>query len=348
MIMANPHSSKFKSLGHFAQAVRRAAEVTFDPDRRLIAAAAPSTVGQESVGTDGGYLVPPDIRADVTTALLAETSLLGRTDRQIVASNSITLPVDAGSPWSSTGLVPTIEPEGVLLGQSKLKLESRTVRLSKLQTVVPVTNELFEDAVSLSAYLRQAVAARLDFKVTDFLLNGDGVLKPLGTLSAPCKIMVTKEAAQAAGSVLFANVSKMFGRLHSPGKARAVWVIHPDLEPLLQQMVTPSATSAGNPVLTYPADAPYGFMFGRPVLVSEAAQVPGTEGDITLLDPMGLLTATREGIVREDFSIHVWFDLDLSAFRFTLRLGAVPWLSAPAARYRGASTVSTIVTLEAR
>lgn len=63
-------------------------------------------------------------------------------------------------------------------------------------------------------------------------------------------------------------------------------------------------------------------------MVSEACQVVGTPGDIILADAKGILAATRPGEVREDLSLHVFFDLDMSAFRFTMRLGAVPWWAA--------------------
>lgn len=84
------------------------------------------------------------------------------------------------------------------------------------------------------------------------------------------------------------------------------------------------------------------------MLISEACAPLGTEGDCILVDPMAILTATRTGEVREDFSAHMYFDLDLSAFRFTLRVGGTPWWNAPVTQFKGSQTVSTIVSLEAR
>jgi HK97 family phage major capsid protein len=121
-------------------------------------------------------------------------------------------------------------------------------------------------------------------------------------------------------------------------------VCHSSVEAALQQMVSP----VGSPALVYPAESPYGYLFGRPVLVTEAAQNIGTPGDIALVDPLGILTVTREGIVREDISMHVWWDLDLSAFRFVVRIGAVPWWSSTVTQRNGGVTVSSAVVLEAR
>ncbi len=329
----------FASFGEFALAVRRAAE-TRNPDPRLFYAAAPATQSQEGVGADGGYLVPPDIRGDVSQVLLGETSLLGRTDLARTRSNSVSIPADAAPAWLN--LQPTLEPEGALLGQVKLVLQGRTVRLTKLQVSVPTSGELFEDALGLEAYLRQATAARLDFRVTDYLINGDGVMKPLGILNSPALITQAKEAAQAAGTIVYANVMKMWARLWGPAKSRAAWLAHSSAEQALQGMAVPAG------VLTYPADSLYGFLFGRPILVTEAAQVVGTPGDILLVDPKGIFAAVREPGVREDISLHCYFDLDLSSFRFTLRVGAEPWWAAAVSQLRGGATVSSAVALEAR
>lgn len=237
----------FDSFAAFALAVRRAAETRGDSiDRRLILAAAPSTATQESVGADGGYLVPPDIRATVAQVVLGETSLLGRTDRQTINSNSIVVPADASPAWVA-GPAGTSQPEGSLLSQGKLALQSRTVRLNKLQVLLPVTNEMFDDSPGLTAYLKQAIPARLDWKVTDWLVNGDGVGKPLGLMLSGAKIMQTKESGQTAGTVVAANFSKMWARLWGPSKSRAVWLTHSTVEAALQQVVFP----VGAPGYTY-------------------------------------------------------------------------------------------------
>jgi HK97 family phage major capsid protein len=158
------------------------------------------------------------------------------------------------------------------------------------------------------------------------------VNKPLGLLNAPCKVTQTKEGSQAAGTVAAANFAKMWGRLWSPSKSRAVWLMHSTAESALQQLVFPSES----PGLVYPPDSPYGFLYGRPVLISEACAPIGTEGDVILLDPLAILTGVREGEVREDLSIHVWFDMDLSAFRFTFRVGAAPWWASSITQFKGA------------
>ncbi len=194
----------------------------------------------------------------------------------------------------------------------------------------------------MDAYLRAVVAPGIDFRVTDYLVNGDGVDKPLGIMNSPALITQAKEGAQGAGPIQYANFQKMWSRIWGPSKSRAVWLCHSSAEQALQGMTVPAG------VLTYPADSPYGFLFGRPLLVSEACQPVGTPGDIILVDPLGILTATREGEVREDLSLHCFFDLDLVSFRFILRLGAVPWWASTVTQKNGLATVSSAVVLGTR
>jgi hypothetical protein len=46
--------------------------------------------------------------------------------------------------------------------------------------------------------------------------------------------------------------------------------------------------------------------------------------------------------------MHLWFDYDITAFRFIFRLAGHPWLTAPIARRNGTNTLSAFVALAAR
>ena len=80
----------FRSPGEFIVAVFRASARGASPDPRLIANA-PTTFGQEGVGADGGFAVPPDFRATIIKKVAGEESLLSMTDQQTTSSNTITL-----------------------------------------------------------------------------------------------------------------------------------------------------------------------------------------------------------------------------------------------------------------
>ena len=73
--------------GDFVMAVRNAGTLGGQIDGRLKAAAA-STFGNESSGTDGGFAVPPDFREAIMAKAFGEDSLISRTDQQPISGNS--------------------------------------------------------------------------------------------------------------------------------------------------------------------------------------------------------------------------------------------------------------------
>lgn len=336
--------ARWNSFSEFVAAVRRAGvDTIIDPRLSSPKAAAPSTASQESIGGDGGYAVPPDYRTQVASKILGDGSLLGLTDLYRATSNGLTVPADANPPWSTSGPQVTLEGEGVALGQSKLAVEANALRLVKAQITLPVTDEMMADAVGLSAYLARAVPDRFTHHLNNWIVNGDGVQKPMGLLNAGAKIVQTKEGGQAAGTITLANTRSMLTRLHAASRANAVWLAHPETEPLLSALGFPHWNPSG----------PTPLLHGLPVLFREVCAAPGTEGDLLLWDPKGYFAAVRTyanaaNDIKQDASMDVWFDQGISALRFTMRVAGMPWLEAPVTRFKTATTVSSIVSLETR
>jgi len=146
----------WRNYGDFARAVRAGASKGGSVDPRLQRGeqrATLSTYANEASGTDGGFAIPPDFKAEIATILPAEESLLSRTDQQTSSSTVFTVPKDETTPWGTTGVRAYWEGEAAALTQSKLALEISSLRLHKLSVLVPVTDELLEDAPSLGNYL---------------------------------------------------------------------------------------------------------------------------------------------------------------------------------------------------
>jgi len=180
---------------------------------------------------------------------------------------------------------------------------------------------------------------------------------PLGLLSAPGTIAVDKESGQVADTVVAENISKMWARLYAPCRRNAVWLINQDIESQLDQLkflvknVAGTENVGGWPLYTPPgglSSTPYGTLKGRPVLPTQACNTLGDKGDIILTDLSWYLAALKTGGVRSDVSLHLWFDLDKAAFKFVLRMGGQPWLSAPISPRSGSITLSSCVTLAER
>lgn len=342
----------WRSMGEFARAVRNAAmpggHNSIDP--RLVSSAA-TTYSQEGVGQDGGFAVPPDFRSEIMKKVFGEESLLARTDQQTSSSNGFTVPKDETTPWQTSGGVQAYwDSEAGTITQSKVQLGSTTVKLDKLTALVPVTEELLMDANSLASYLRSKAPEKMDFKVTDAIVNGNGNGQPLGIMNSGAKVTADPESGQAAATLRAENIVKMYSRLYAGCRRNAIWLINQDIEPQLLTMTFPG-TGTAVPVYLPPGGlsaAPYGMLMGRPVIPTEACQTLGTEGDIILTDLSKYLSVVKAGGMRQDVSIHLWFDQDVTAFRFILRVGGQPWWSSAISPKNGSSTRSCIVTLGAR
>jgi HK97 family phage major capsid protein len=340
-------------LGMFANAVKMASGPGGHVDPRLIANA-PTSFGQEAVGGDGGFAVPPDFRQAIATLVFGEDRLIGRTDQLTTSSNNITVPIDEHEPWNSTGGIQAYwEGEGKQATQSRPLINSTTVRLNKLIAMVPMTDELIDDAPALGGYLNRKAPERIDFMVSNAIVNGSGAGQPLGIMQSPAKVEQAAEGGQTADTVVFENVIKMWSRLYAPYRQNAVWLIHPDVEPQLQLAHAGVTSSGGHiPVYLPPGGisaTPYGTLMGRPVIPHQACATVGDTGDIILWAPDQYMSATKTGGgIRTDVSIHLFFDYDMTAFRFVLRVAGQPWLSSAISPRSGTLTQSSVVALAAR
>lgn len=361
-ISAQLHGSKnggFQSLGEFGFHVARYYRNNGQMDPRLDRLAA-TTYGNETSGTDGGFAVPPDFRSTIMEAVMGEESLLSRCDQITVSGNSFTSPVDMTTPWQSSGGIQAYwGSEAATKTQSKPSLEERNVKLNKLYALVPMTDELLEDASAMDAYLRRKAPEAIAFKASLAILQGSGSGQPLGVLNSPALVSVAKETGQVADTIVGNNILKMYSRMYAPSRSKAVWVINQDIEPQLLKLSVPGTDNTGNAVtgwggLVYmPANglssSPFATLFGRPVIPSQAAETLGDKGDILFVDFSQYLVILKGGPnPKVDISIHLWFDQDVTAFRFVLRLGGMPWWSAPIAARDGSNTYSPLITLDER
>lgn len=346
----------FKSFGEFSMAVKMAARGG-SPDPRLIVNA-PSTYGSEGIGTDGGFAVPPDFRKDIMTKVAADDSLLGMTDKMTSDSNTLVIPVDETTPWQTSGGVQAYwEGEGGQFTQSKPSLQNLSIRLNKLTALVPVTEELLDDASAMDTYLKRKAPEKIDFKVTDAILNGNGVGMPLGILNSPCLVSIAKETSQVADTIVAENLIKMWARCYGKSRGKAVWLYNQDIETQIMQAAIKIKNVAGTenvggfPVFI-PAgglsSTPYATLFGRPMIPSEACQTLGDKGDLILADMSQYLTAVKTQGLRQEVSIHLWFDYDVVAYKFVLRVAGQPWFSAPITPKNSSNTLSPFVSLDAR
>ncbi len=334
----------FKSFGEFAAAVA-AVPVNHTMDERLrIGAAAPSTYGNEGTGADGGFLVPPEYGREIWGMSLEEDALLPLTDNMPISGNSMTFPSDETTPWGTDGVRAYWEGEADAATATKPKLNPNTMRMNKLMALVPVSDELLQDAPAVSAYLMRKVGESIRYKTNDAIVNGNGVGKPLGIFNAAALVAQAKVTSQTADTINATNVVNMFSRLINPG--RGVWLINPDAYPQL-----PLMTIGDQPMYVAPnglQSAPGGTLLGRPVVLSDTCQTLGDQGDIYFVNFSMYRTLTKQGGIETATSMHLYFDAAATAFRAVFRVAGQPVLKSAITPPNSAVTRSGYVALAVR
>lgn len=343
------------SFGDFAAAVKQSI-VNANTDSRLQNASL-TTYGNEGAGADGGFAVPPEFRSTILEKVMGEESLLRRCDQVPTGGYSITFPKDETTPWGTAGIQGYWDGEAATMTQKKPALESTTIRVHKLTALVPVTDELLEDAPALGTYVQNRAADVIDFKVTDAIINGSGAGQPLGILNAGSTVSQAAEGSQTADTIHGLNLIKMWARMPARWRNSAVWLAHPDVEPQLMraglEIKDPTgASTVGGGLIWMPpgglSASPYATLFGKPIIVTQACQALGDVGDLIFAAMPQYAAVLKAGGLRTDSSIHLWFDQGVTAFRFTFRMGGQPWWSTAISAKNGSTTFGPFVTLAAR
>ena len=343
----------FASAGEFFQAVMRAGHPGGHVDPRLSTRAA--TGLSESVPSDGGFLVQTEVSNEILKNVWSSGAILPRVSKVTLSGNKNGMKfhgIDETSRADGSragGILSYWLAEAAEKTGSKPKFRKIELNLNKLIGLCYATDELLDDAAALAQMINDGFKAEFDFKITDAIINGTGAGQPLGILNAGCVVSVGKEAGQAADTIVYENVSKMWSRLMAASRPNAVWVINQDCEPQLNSMSI--AVGTGGIPVYMPAGgvsgSPYSTLFGRPVVPIEQCQTVGTTGDILLAD-FSQYKAIDKGGIKGDVSIHVQFVYDESVFRFVYRFDGQPVLASAITPYKGTNTLSHFVKLDSR
>jgi HK97 family phage major capsid protein len=108
--------------------------------------------------------------------------------------------------------------------------------------------------------------------------------------------------------------------------------------------------TAGVPLFMPPgglSSAPYGTIFGKPVIEIEQASALGTVGDILFADLSQYLIIEKGGI-NAARSVEVRFLYDEQTFKWTMRNNGMPIWKSALTPYKGTATVSPFVALVTR
>lgn len=299
--------------------------------------AAPTNYHQET-GSDEGRMVPPAFKEAIFEVVMeGDDSLVSVVDAEPTSSNAVEILADESTPWGATGVQANWRVEGVQLTASKLTTQGRLVKLHELYAFVLATGELLQDAPRLADRLTRKAGLAIRYKQNEAIVNGTGAGQPLGWFTHTAKVSVAKETAQAAATIVAANVAKMYARLIGIGQG--IWYVNQDCLPQLVTM-----TLGNNTIYMPPSsgfqNTPGGFLLGRPVVPLENCQTVGTQGDIQFVNPKGYYATHKGGDPAFAESIHLFFDYNIQAFRWLFRLGGEPYLSAALTPAKGSTTRS--------
>lgn len=348
----------FKTLGEQLQAIAGASlSGGTQVDGRLKWESLTSATGGAVAGiaSDGGYLIQKDFSTTLLTRMNDIGNIKSRVNTIPISANSDGLELYAvdetsratGSRWGGVQVYWGAEADEA--SAKKPKVRRMLLELKDLIGLAYASNRLLRDASALGAIFTQAFSEEMNFMIEDSLINGDGVGKPIGVLNSGAVVSVAKETGQAAATITYENIVKMYSRLWLRSRPNAVWIYNQDIEPQLATMSI-GVGAAGQPVYLPPGGAsatPYSTLMGRPAFPTEYNATLGTTGDIMLVD-FSQMAAIEKDSMQADQSIHVRFTTNENTFRFIYRFDAQPTWSSALTPFKGSATKSFAVKLDTR
>jgi HK97 family phage major capsid protein len=339
----------FTSVAEQARAVK-AATVSggriMDPRLTRLDAMKAASGANEFVETEGGYAIDPTVASEILKPIHDSGPF----------SNLVTrLPVGANSNYGwSNGIDETSRANGSRWGgvrgywlaeagsltASKPRFRRINWELKKIGVLMYATDELLADQSQFNAIAMQSAAEELAFIVNDDIFEGDGLGKPLGILQSGALIEAGRDTAS---TIVHADILAMWTRMLPTSRAKSAWFINAVAEGQLDSLY--HTTSVLSPYVGYRPDG-VRTLFGRPVIVNEFGEALNSKGDILLADMSEYLFWEKDG-VQSASSIHLAFLTDEMAFRWIYRCDGQTSASVPLTTFKGSSTQSAFVCLEA-
>jgi len=308
-----------------------------------------------STPTDGGYMIQKDTLTELTDKSYGGDEVLSRVRRFGCGTNSDGLTMNlvdetsraSGSRWGGVQVYYGAEADAATA--TKPKFRQTKWELKDVIGLMYATNRLLADAGMLGSVFTEAFASELRFFVGNGVINDLGGGQILGVLKSDALVTVAKETGQAAATIQFENVNKMWSRMWARSRGNAVWLINQDCEPALDSMSVPVGTG-GVPVYLPAgglAQSRNATLKGAPVIPTEFNPTLGTVGDILLVDLSQYLLIDKGG-PQSDSSIHVRFINNEQTFRFIYRVDGRPLWNTALTPAKGANTLSPFVALATR
>lgn len=304
----------------------------------------------ENVGADGGILVP-EVWSQEILKIALETALVRNRGARVINMTSKTFKVPALSYANNTdgnqygGVTAYWADELTDLSTNKTNptFEYIDLTANKLTGFSEIPEELNQDAyIALSPFIQNCFSDVITHKEDSAFINGNGVNKPLGVLSAPCTVTVSRATASEVHPIdLVGMIARFKGNL-----GRAVWGVNHTTLPQIFTLRDNNGNFILNPGFSRDVSGPTpGSIYGIPVVYSEKFPTLGDEGDVSLCDYSQYLIGDREGLRIEE-SRHYQFQLDKTCLKFVKRVDGKPWMNKAITPYKGSAKLSPFVKLK--
>jgi HK97 family phage major capsid protein len=343
----------FDSLGDQLMAVVRAGKGVVDP--RLQRFAGTPSGMNESVGSEGGFLISPDFLPGLTKVIFGDDPILSRVKRIPSAKNIVkynVLDETSRATGSRGGGVQVFWAAEADAGTPK-KPRFRQMVLDKKKVIglAYLTDELLDDAPASQAIVSDAFTSELAFTIANAVFRGSGAGQPQGFLNSGAVASVAIEAAQTiANTAQFDRDQHLEDVGARSGLALGRRGLH------VQSGAAPQAgrrydrhlrRGAGVHGCRRNVGQALRHHLGPSGYASELCEAEGTPGDIICVAPSQYAVLGGDATKFAE-SIHVRFVNDENALRFTTRVdGAPEWVST-ITRFKGSGALSPFVTLATR
>ena len=240
----------------------------------------------EGVGSDGGFAIQTDFAGAILESAVQMSPLLNRLDRYTCSSaaNSMRwISADESDVSKSVfgGVQMYWAAEAASVAASKPQFREMKMDLEKMMGFLYCTDEMLQDAAFMTGFASTGFALAGDRLLTDGVIAGDGVGKPLGIRKSKALVAVDKEDAQTSGTFVGNNAIKMQARSMPRNRDRLVWLMHPDVEEQLPLLAIKSGDESK--FLWNPEGGLGGFdtqrVLNKPVLFEDSCSALGTKGD---------------------------------------------------------------------
>jgi HK97 family phage major capsid protein len=301
----------------------------------------------------GGFLVPEAFRAELLSLSLENSVVRPRARIVPMETSRVIYPyIDDTSHASNVfgGVQGYWTPESGTMTDVAASFGRMALEAWKLTAFANVPNELIADsAVSFEAFIRSTFPQALAYFADVAFLNGSGAGQPLGILTDAnaARVTVAKESGQAADTIVWENIVKMFSRMLPQSLSTAVWVVSPNTFSELATMALSVGTGGGPIWLNNGVQGPPATILGRPVIISEKVPALGNESDVNFIDFSYYLVGDRQAMTVAS-SEHFRFQNGETSFKFVERLDGRPWLQSALTPRNGGDTLSPFISLAER